>query len=136
MKLYPAALMIGLIPAAALAQTANISTTELTTGGFNTGLLMQDAVSNTYFRNDGYTVLALKGGSSAVTATLVTAATSMSKAGYGAVSLENEVVSIPANATVLVGPFPTARWNSQYGTVHVSLTSVAGVSASAIKVEH
>lgn len=133
---FTAALLFGLIPAASLAQTANISTTELTTDGFNTGLSMQDAVSNTYFRNDGYTLLAIKGGSSAVTATLVTAATSLTKAGYGAVALENEVVSIPASAMVLIGPFPTGRWNTQAGTVHVSLTSVAGVSASAIKVEH
>lgn len=117
------------------AQTApNVSTTEISTAGINTGLALQNASPNTYFQNDGSTLLAIKGGGSPVTATIITQATSINQQGYGSAPLTDQTVSVPANAVIVVGPFPEGRWNNQYGLVRVSFTSVTGVSASALKV--
>lgn len=122
-----------LLVASAAAQVANISTTAASTwASYNLTSGLQNATATTYFSNDGATMLVVKGGSSAVTATVITQAQSMSQAGYGSAPLSNLVVSIPANSTVLIGPFPPARWNTPiYGTVGVSFTSVTGVSATA-----
>lgn len=119
----------------AKAQVANISTTAASSfNGFNFNTAMQSAVSNTYFTNDGSTLFFVRNPGTAVTATVVTQATTMSQAGYGQVTLSNLVVPIPASGTVAIGPFPQGRWNTQFGTVYVSFTSVVGVSASAISV--
>ena len=129
-----AAILCGL-PLASHAQVANISTTGVSsfnTSGFNLTTGMVSAISNTYFSNDGDTGLLIKGGGSAVTATIVTQATQMSQAGYGTTALSNLIVSIPASSYVYIGPFPQGRWNTVYGTVQVSLTSVTGVSLTAL----
>lgn len=117
------------------AQVANISTTlasSFATGGFNLNTGMVSAISNTYFTNDGDTALIIRGGGTPVTATIVTQAGSISQAGYGSVPLSNLVVSIPSATYVMVGPFPQGRWNTQFGTVAVSLTSVSGISLTAV----
>ncbi len=115
------------------AQVANVSTTAASSfNSLNLTTGMVSAISNTYFTNDGDTGLLIKGGGSAVTATIITQATSISQAGYGSTALTSLVVPVPANAYVYVGPFPTGRWNTQFGTVAVSFTSVTGVSVSAI----
>lgn len=117
------------------AQVANISTTAASSfTGLNLTTTMQNASPTTAFSNDGDTVLTIKTGATPVTATLVTQATQMSQDGYGNVGLTNQVVSVPANSYVLVGPFPQGRWNTPQGTVLVSLTSVSGVSVSAVSV--
>lgn len=116
------------------AGTANISSTELSVSGFNTAASMQNASPTMYLSNDGRSILALKGGASAVTATIVTGATSISKPGFGTVTLSDQTVSVPASAVVLIGPFPRGRWNNSDGLVRVSMTSVVGVSATTLKV--
>lgn len=94
---------------------------------------MQNASPTTSFSNDGYTMLVIKTGASAVSATLKTQAQSISQNGYGTTALSDIPLAIPANSVVLAGPFPQARWNTSQGTVNVTITpTVAGVSVSAV----
>lgn len=114
------------------AQVANISTTAASSWpSFNLTTGMQNASPTTYFSNDGDTMLVLRGGGTATTATIITQATSLYQAGYGSAPLVSQTVSIPSATYVLVGPFPPGRWNTAYGTVGVSMSSVTGVSATA-----
>lgn len=114
--------------------TPTISTTDVTTSGFNASNALQNAATSMYFQNDGETLLVVKGGASSVTATVKTQATTMSQNGYGSVALTDQTVSVPAGAVVVAGPFPTGRWNNQYGLVGVSMSAVTGVSASTLRV--
>ena len=131
--LITASLGIALASSAQAQSAPNISTTDITTSGLSASTGLQNAVSNTYFVNDGRTLLIVKGGGSAVTGTAVTQAGTISQAGYGTVSLTNQTFSVPSGAVVVVGPFPQGRWNNAYGNVAVSFTSVTGVSATAIR---
>ncbi|MVO95081.1 hypothetical protein [Rhizobium leguminosarum] len=125
---------LGLGQAAFAQSVPNISTTDITTAGFNTASALQAASPTTYFSNTGDALLVVKGGGTTVSATLKTQATSLYQDGYGSTPLSDVTVSIPSASIVVMGPFPQGRWNNQYGLVTVSFTSVVGVSASAINV--
>ncbi len=123
------------IVSAAFAQVANVSTTAASTFvGLNVTTTAQNASPTTAFSNDGQSMLLIKTGATATSATLVTQATQMSQSGYGLVTLSNQTVFVPANSYMLVGPFPQGRWNTQQGTVIVSFTSVVAVSVSIVSV--
>ncbi|MBY5594104.1 hypothetical protein [Rhizobium leguminosarum] len=123
-----------LAPVANAQTVPTISTTDITTAGLATNAGMQNAATSTYFSNTGETLLVVKGGGTTVTATLKTQATSISQNGYGSATLSDVAVSIPSASVVVMGPFPPARWNNQYGLVGVSMSAVTGVSATAINV--
>ena len=126
--------VLSLLPGLAMAQSANISQTTVGLDGFNLATSAQDAVSPTYFSNDGQTLLYLdneSGGS--LSAEVITQKTSVQKNGYGTITLSNQTVTVPNGNQMLVGPFPTSRWNTTNGTVRVSLSTVSGVSATAVK---
>lgn len=129
-KIALAASCLTALAGQAFAQAANISATDLTPAGFNTGLLMQVAPSPTYVSNDGETLLVARTGASAVTATIRTKATQMSQAGFGTVALTDQAVVIPSGTTIIMGPFPTGRWNdTAYGTVKVDFTGAISVTS-------
>lgn len=111
-----------------------VSVTDITTSGLSTGSGMQNGATSNWFANNGETLLLVKGGATAVTATIKTQATSMSQQGYGSTPLSDQAVSIPSSSLVVVGPFPAGRWNNSYGLCGVSLSAVTGVSISAINV--
>jgi hypothetical protein len=138
MKIKTLVLGLTLLPFAALAQSANISRTDMgpstTSANLTTGL--QNAQTSTFFQNDGETLLAIRGGGTAVTATIKTQKDSLSKEGYGTVALTDQVVSIPSATLIIAGPFPTGRWNTTAGTVGVSMSAVTGVSATALRVKN
>ncbi|TBG37159.1 hypothetical protein ELG78_09270 [Rhizobium leguminosarum] len=120
---------------AALAQSVpTVSTTDITTAGLTNATGMQNAATSTYFANNGETLFVVDGGPTAVTATFKTQATTISQNGYGTTTLSDVAVTIPSSSVVVMGPFPTGRWNNQYGLVGVSFTAVTGVSATAINV--
>jgi hypothetical protein len=127
--------MLAAVPLSPYAQTApNVSTTDISTAGYNTSNTLQNASPTIYMSNNGETLLVVKGGAAAVTATLKTQATSISQNGYGSTPLSDVNVSVPAGAVVVVGPFPTGRWNNQYGLLQVSMSSVVGISATGLSV--
>lgn len=122
--------LLALLPLCAFAQTANISRTEVDSAGIT--LNAQDAISPTYFKNDGRTLFYAKNNSgTAAELEFISQKASVYKDGYGAVSLGNQVMSVASGTSVLVGPFPTSRWNTTYGTVKVSST-VTGISVTAV----
>ena len=122
-------------PLAASAQTANISTTTLSTAGVDVTTTPQNASGNTYFANDGSTFILIKNGNGTpVTATLITQQTAIQAQGYGTIPLADVTVGVPSATTLLIGPFPTSRWNTTQGTVRVSMSTVTNVSATSIKV--
>jgi hypothetical protein len=135
MKLWKLLGALALVPGLAMAQTQNISRTDVALSGLNLTTTYQNAPGVIYFPNDGKTLLSLQNTSGgAVTATVVTKATSMSRDGFGSVTLSNQTVSVPNNARMLVGPFPVIRWNQSGSLVQVSMSSVTGVSATAVRV--
>jgi hypothetical protein len=118
------------------AQTANISRTDLAITGKSLSSGLQNASGVTYFPNDGKTLLAFKNNSgSAVTGTVITQKASVSKEGYSPVTLANATISIASGSTVIAGPYPTSQWNTTKGTVGVSMSSVTGISATAVRVQ-
>ncbi|RVD58861.1 hypothetical protein EN866_19525 [Mesorhizobium sp. M2D.F.Ca.ET.223.01.1.1] len=122
---------LGLISAVASAQVANISRTDLSVSGTNITSGLQNASPNTYFQNDGRTVLVLKNNTGApVTGTVKTQKTSIYREGIGYVSLADEVITVPSASTVIAGPYPTGRWNTVSDTVQVSMSTAVGVSAT------
>ena len=137
MKTSSILLAVAMLGAAtsAIAQTApTVSVTDVTPAGRDTSSGMQNAASNNWFANNGETLFVVKGGAVPVTATVKTQATTMSQQGYGSAPLSDQTVSIPAASVVMMGPFPTGRWNNQYGLTGVSITSITGVSITAINV--
>lgn len=134
-KLLLATTALALIVGVASAQTKNVSRTDLVNTGANLSTNMQNASGVTYFENDGKTVIAFKNNTgAAVTGTVITQRSSVTKEGYSSVSLSNATISIPSASTVLAGPYPAAQWNTSQGTVGISLTSAVGISATALKV--
>ncbi|MET4294714.1 hypothetical protein ABIB06_006547 [Bradyrhizobium sp. LB8.2] len=131
--LFAATALVALFSADVQAQAATVSTTDLSVTGLAlTG--MQNAASTNYFTNDGYSALLIKGGGSAVTATIVTQATQMTQSGYGTVTLSDQTVSIPSATYVITGPFPVGRWNNTTSsTVRVNMSGTAGVSLTAVR---
>ncbi|MBZ9674553.1 hypothetical protein [Mesorhizobium sp. ES1-1] len=124
---------LSLFVASVFAQAANISTTAASSFNIlNLTTSMTTAISNTYFTNDGDTMLVVKTGATGISATAKTQAQTMSQAGYGSVPLTDLTVAVPANTYALIGPFPQGRWNTPQGTVQVQLTSTTAVSVSAI----
>jgi hypothetical protein len=122
-----------LVAASAQAQVATISTTDLTVAGQNVSVGLQNATSPTYFTNDGNTVLVIKGGIVATTATIVTQAQQMTQQGLGTVTLGNQTVSIPSSSITIAGPFPVGRWNIlASSTILVNFSSITTVSATAL----
>ncbi|MEZ5781156.1 MAG: hypothetical protein R3D70_05850 [Rhizobiaceae bacterium] len=119
--------------APALAQTANLTATTVSINGSNVTGLLANASPTMYVPNDGRTMLVLRGGGTAVTATVVTQKTGLFKEGYGNITIGNESVSVPSGSVVVVGPFPPGRFNTTGGNVAVSMSSVVGVSATAIR---
>lgn len=122
-----------LISAEAFAQAATVSKSDVSVSGLNVTANSTNAATSTYFENDGQTLLSIRTGASATTATIVTAQSSTYLSGYGNLSLANQVVSVPANSHVLIGPFPVQRWNTVYQTVGVSLSNVTAVSTSIVR---
>lgn len=134
-SLFALTALSALVSGQADAQTTpNISTTDITTAGLNATTGLQNASGVTYFANNGETLLLVKGGGTTVTATINSVATSVNTQGFGPIVLTSPTVSIPSGSIIVLGPFPPGRYNSQYGLVGVSFTSVTGVSASAINV--
>jgi hypothetical protein len=124
-----------LMAPAVSAQVANVSATAASSfTGLNLTTTMQNASPTTAFSNDGQSMLMVKTGATATSATLVTQATQMSQSGYGLVTLTNQIVFVPANSYILMGPFPQGRWNTQQGTVVVTFSAVTGVSVSIVSV--
>lgn len=135
MKRILPALALLLVPVSVLAQVANVSRTDAAITGVNINTLAVSAPSNTYMPNDGRTLLVVKNSSgSPVTATLVTQRNTLTADGYGSVDLSNEAVGVPSASTVLIGPFPQGRWSTASGVVHVSMSDVAGVSVTSVRV--
>lgn len=131
------ATLICAIPLGAFAQAANISRTDMDA---STGALissgLQNAVGVTYFDNEAPdTFLLVKNGSgSTLTATEITQKSSLSVDRFGSVSVSNQAVTLANGETRLIGPFPSARWNTVKGTVKVSFSTVASVSVTAVRV--
>ncbi|WP_442577863.1 hypothetical protein ACSBOB_20160 [Mesorhizobium sp. ASY16-5R] len=123
------------ISAVAEAQTApNVSTTDITTAGLNASTGLQNASGVTYFANNGETLLLLKAGGTALTATINSIATSVNTQAFGPIALTSPSIVVPSGTIAVLGPFPPGRFNNQYGLVGVSMSSITGVSASAINV--
>ncbi|WP_322884174.1 hypothetical protein U8C35_06485 [Sinorhizobium medicae] len=137
LKLFYAALLtttaLTFFAAEAEAQVANVTPTTVAISGTNVTGLLANASGVMYVPNDGRSLLVLRGGGTAVTATVVTQKTGLFKEGYGNIPLSNETVSVPSASTVLVGPFPAGRFNTNTGVVAISMSSVTGVSATAVK---
>lgn len=116
------------------AQVANIARTDL---DVSTGLVissgMANAVSQTYFDNDGRTAFVIKTGGAPVTVSFMTAFASYFVERLGLVSLGNQTNVVPSGTTVMYGPFATERWNNANNTVLVSLSTVTGVSVTAVR---
>lgn len=117
----------------AAAQVANVTPTDLTPAGFNTTLNMATAPSPSYIPNDGESLIVARTAAAAVTLTIRTKATTMSQAGYGSVTLTDQVVVIPSGTTFVMGPFPPGRWNdTQFGTIKVDAS--APISLTTLRV--
>lgn len=127
-----AVLAAALVASVGHSQAATVSKSDVTTAGLNVTANSTNATTSTYFENDGQTLLSIRTGATATTATIVTAQTSTYLTGYGNVPLSNQVVSVPANSHVLIGPFPVQRWSTPNLTVGVSLSTVTGVSTSIV----
>lgn len=97
---------------------------------------LQNAVGVTYFDNDApRTFVVIKNGSgSTLTVTELTQQTSLSVDRYGSVALSNQTVTLANGETRLIGPFPSARWNTANATVGISLSTIVGVSESVVRV--
>lgn len=124
---------LALMAAVGQAQTANVTNTTVTVSGTNVTGLLASAPGVMYVPNDGRSMLIIRGGGTPVTGTLITQKTGLFKEGYGNITIGNETISIPSASTVIVGPFPPGRFNTTTGVVAVSMSSVTGVSATAIK---
>jgi hypothetical protein len=123
-------------PLAAFAQTATVSRTDLTSSGQNITTGLQNQSGNIYFQNDGYTFVVIRNGNgTAVTATALTQKTSVQKPGFGTITLSDQSISIPSASTVLVGPFPTGRWNLSSGLGRISMSTVTGISATGLRLK-
>jgi len=122
------------IPAAIVC--AQVATVSRTTPGPSGQSVMQNAAATNYISNDGQTLIAIRNGTgAAVTGTAVTQKTSVSKSGYSSAPLTNASIPVPANSTVLAGPFPKDQWNTVQGTIQVNLTSTTGISITSVKVK-
>jgi len=120
--------------AGAHAQTANVSTTELTVTGFNFTTGAQAASETNYFRNDGKTAAVIHNRQGApVTATIVNQVGTVNVPGFGPLSLSDQTVTIPSASVVLIGPFALNRFNSG-GLTRINLTSSTLVSITTLKV--
>ncbi len=137
MRKLSAALLISALPTLAFAQVSNISRTDMDN---STGTLISSGLQNaqgiTYFDNDApRTFLLVKNGSGGnLTLTEISQQTSLAVDRYGSISLGNQAVTLANGETRLIGPFPSARWNTVNGTVAVSLSTVSGVSVTAVRV--
>lgn len=137
MKKLLSSLVIGgaLLATSAFAQVANLSVTAASS--FASLNLTSNAVAptaTTAFSNDGSTLLLIKGGAAVSTVTITSFATQIFQNGYGYAPLTNLVVSVPASAYMVVGPFPQARYNSPQGTVVAGFTNVTGLTVAAVSV--
>lgn len=137
MKINKLVFGLALLPALSFAQAANISRTDIgpSVSSFNITTGWQNAQSPTYVPNDGKTVLLLKNSSGAPkSADIITEKTSVTKEGYGTITLSNERITLPSGSEVIaIGPFPTGRFNNSTGTVRVS-TTITNVSATSMRV--
>ena len=132
MNLKLLAAVTALVPVVAFAQSTTVSTTNVTKSGSNITSGLQNAAANTYFENDGKTLLVVKNnGNTNITATVKTAQLTLSKEGYSTAILTDEAVTVPSNSTVLIGPLPTTQWNQPSGTVRVTMSDATNVSATA-----
>lgn len=124
-----ASTVLAFVAGAALAQVNNVTPTDVTAAGVNISTSLIANPSPTYFTNDGMTLLAVRTGASGTTATVRTKATQITQQGLGTVTLTDQAVVIPANAFMLLGPFPTGRWNDPlYNTVRVDFSTAANVT--------
>jgi hypothetical protein len=116
------------------AQAANISRTDLVVSGTDITSGLNNAAGKSYIPNDGKTLVVIKNGNgSPVTATVKTKKSSLSKEGYGTVALSDETITVPSATTTIAGPFPVARWNTVSSTVEISMSTVAGVSMTSLR---
>lgn len=117
------------------AQVANISTTAASSfASLNLTSNAVAPVATTAFVNDGSTLLLIKGGAAVSTVTITSFATQIYQNGYGYAPLSNLVVSVPANAYIVMGPFPQGRFNSPQGTVVAGFSNVTGLTVAAVSV--
>ncbi len=90
------------------------------------------------FANDGKTILIFLNGN-ASSRTLTIAGNAFSKPGFGDISAADagEVVTIPGSGTnggrIIVGPFPTDRFNNSSGQVSYTIDNVTGLTVAAVK---
>lgn len=88
------------------------------------------------FANDGRTFL-LFTNSNASARTLTIAANATDKPGFGTITIPSTVVTIPGSGTngglIMVGPFPTDRFNDSNGRVNYTIDVVTGLNVAAVK---
>lgn len=103
------------------------------------GLIINDQLTaaaggGDVFANDGKTYFVVNNGSGAsINVTFTAQNTSVSKSGYGNVSITDTVVAVDAGDETIIGPFPTARFNNTSGQVSVSYSSATSVTVAAIR---
>lgn len=84
--------------------------------------------------NDERTFLYVSNGSgSSIDVTITAQGTTVSKEGFGDVTVSNTVVSVAAGAAEMIGPFPSARFNNSSGNVAVGYSSNTSVTVAAIR---
>ncbi len=119
-----------------IASAQNVARTELTNAGlvnFEAGLINAPSTTLT-FANDGATYLLVRSAlGSAANVRFVTQANEINVGGFGRVSISDVVVSVPANGRVVLGPFPTTRWNDGAGLVNAVISSTASISVTAVR---
>ncbi len=100
---------------------------------FESGLVAAPSTTIT-FANDGGTFLLVRNVSNTLTnLRVVTQATEVNVQGFGRVSLTDTVVPVAAGARLMVGPFPTNRWNDGGGLVTAIVSFTSNISVSAVR---
>lgn len=124
------------IAAITSAQVANISRSTVDPSSatvISSGLA--NAVSQTYFDNDGRTIFVVKNGNGApITVNFIPTAMTYFLERLGLITIPTQSNSVPSGTTVVYGPFPTDRYNTANNTVQVSLSTVTNVSVTALQV--
>lgn len=114
---------------------ADLNKIQSVTSGVEIVTQAADAAGDTIKNNDGKIALYVENASVAVSVTITSEETTLNVAGYGdAIPLDNIVVSVPADSTFIIGPFPTARFNDASGDVKVDYDDNSNVSVAAIAI--
>lgn len=85
------------------------------------------------FLNDGKTFLYIKNGSGALTATITAEQTSVTKPGFGTITIGNQTIAVGANEERIAGPFEPAIYNNASGEVALGYDSETNVTVAVVK---